>query len=230
MRPVPEPIATNPTATINTISAHSKTQDGQRDPAADVFGNSLFSMAKTMAIACGFGLTIALVSLSSTASRANSAALAATANTSADPSGRWNGTPNGYAEALKNCGPKGCSLTVDITACGNDWCGVRVEQNGRCSPGVALRMTQKNPEPSTGVEESRSEQTPSFKGTFELASNSQPFEIEAMLWTTNPAVAPQLRMIGDTGGELRMLRRSFPLQATLARVGDAICKSDKPVS
>jgi hypothetical protein len=37
-------------------------------------------------------------------------------------------------------------------------------------------------------------------------------------------------MTGDTGGEFRMFRRTFPFHATLTRTSEATCKLEKPVS
>jgi hypothetical protein len=183
-------------------------------------------MVLLMAAACGFGLSIALLS-TSLATRANAAPASPEVGAAMDLSGRWKGSPKGYADALKNCGQQGCALTLDLSACGDAWCGVRVENDGKCVPGIAMRITAKRPNPKVNEE---SNGAPAFEGKLELAANTQPYVIEALLWTTSPDVAPQLRIIGDTGGEMLMMRRSFPLQATMARIGDASCKVDKPVS
>ncbi len=90
-----------------------------------------------------------------------------------------------------------------------------------------MRMTQKKREADAGDDQAV---TPSYTGKLELAANSQPFEIEAYYWTSEATKQPQLRLIGDTGGDMLLMRRSYPLQATLARTGDAACKGEKPVS
>mgnify|MGYP001304265228 CR=1 FL=1 len=64
----------------------------------------------------------------------------------------------------------------------------------------------------------------------ELARGTEPYVVEAYM---HPAVAEgraELSITGDTGGEFRVFRRSFPFHATLERTGEATCKLDKPVS
>jgi hypothetical protein len=153
----------------------------------------------------------------------------------ADISGRWRGTPGGYAEKLKDCGPNGCTLVLDVTRCGDAWCGVRVENaradnSEQCATGIAMRMTPKKPIPAENDDVGT---TQSFEGQLELAANTQPYVIEAHVWqpgTSDTKLNRLMRIVGDTGGEMLMLRRSFPLQATMERVAEATCKSDKPVS
>lgn len=225
MTPVPEPSATTPTPAISAINAASGSRDSAR---AGVFKGVL--IGALIAAGCGFGLA----TITGMTTLANAGPVAPGAAASADISGRWTGTPSGYDMIKRDCGPAGCKLVLDITACGDAWCGVRVETSGtdkseQCVPGVAMRMTPKKPIPA----EDEDTTTKSFEGKLELAAGSQPYVIEAHVWqpgTSDTKLNRQLRIIGDTGSEMLMLRRSFPLQATLERVADATCKSDKPVS
>ncbi len=69
-----------------------------------------------------------------------------------------------------------------------------------------------------------------FTGKLELARGTEPYVIEAYVQPAQGDHPMQLSMTGDTGGEFRVFRRSFPFHATLARTGDATCKLEKPVS
>lgn len=142
-----------------------------------------------------------------------------------DLSGRWSGT-----RASRRIGPgdhckdDGCQLTLDIVACGDAWCGTRVDTNNACA-GHAMTLERSN-EPG---------KTRNFKGKFELATGTAPYVIEA--WYNAPGTRAgegsehaQMSMIGDTGSELRLFRRSFPFEASFERISDAVCKSEKPVS
>ena len=70
-----------------------------------------------------------------------------------------------------------------------------------------------------------------FKGKLELAKGTEPYVVQAYLVPAVDATEPQtLEILGDTGGEFRMFRRSFPFSTQLVRSGDAVCKAEKPVS
>lgn len=149
--------------------------------------------------------------------------------TKADLSGRWSGAPFGYGVAIApkdDCGKKPCNVTYDIVACDTGWCGIQVTDGATCGP-IAMRLadTQKPNQP------------PSFEGKLELAKGSAPFVIRAWLDSRLPiadggegARPTRLSMIGDTGSELLMLRRSYPLHANLNRIGEAVCTLEKATS
>ena len=47
----------------------------------------------------------------------------------------------------------------------------------------------------------------------------------------DPPGAPlKLQITGDTGGEFRAYRRSFPFEAQMARIKDAVCQAPQTVS
>ena len=117
-----------------------------------------------------------------------------------------------------------CTLTFDIVACGTEWCGIAVDTAQRCGS-VAMKLKASD-DPARGN---------AFGGSLELAKGSDPYTIEA--WYRAPdegtgenSGKPGLSVIGDTGPELLMLRRSFPLQAELTRVSDATCAVEKATS
>ena len=97
---------------------------------------------------------------------------------------------------------------------------MQVKDNGGCGE-VAMTIA---------VAEARAN-AQKFTGKLELVAGAEPYVIEATLWKPDGEEAKSfLNLIGDTGPELRFMRRSFPFEAALARSGDAVCHADKPVS
>ncbi len=138
----------------------------------------------------------------------------------ADLSGRWSGQSFRCVKTTAS-GGNGCQITLDISRCGEAWCGLRVtDADGKRCGGEAMRL-EANPEAKGPV----------FQGRLTLAEGSEPYVIEARLRQAAGEAAVTLDIIGDTGPELRYFRRSFPFEAMLTRSGDAVCKKDdKPVS
>lgn len=128
-----------------------------------------------------------------------------------DISGRWQG--QSYARE------KGGQLTLDIVACGAGWCGIRVAANDSCA-GTALKVN------GGKVEENNAQ----FEGTLELAAGTEPYTVHATIFPPEDDKPLQMQLTGDTGGEFRIYRRSFPFEAALARLGDAVCKTPQTVS
>lgn len=139
----------------------------------------------------------------------------------ADLSGRWEGDSHSMSGPEGGCDGGQCPLRLDIVACGETWCGIEVAKDGGCG-GKALELkaiTEEGVSPG-GLE-----------GKLQLASGTEPYVIHAYVSEADSAGQKDaLHMTGDTGGEFRFWRRSFPFHATLARTGDAICKDLKPVS
>jgi hypothetical protein len=67
-----------------------------------------------------------------------------------------------------------------------------------------------------------------FNGKLELAKGSAPYAVKA--WYRSEDSSASLHFLGDTGPELRLMRRSFPFEANLARSGEAICTLEKATS
>jgi hypothetical protein len=129
--------------------------------------------------------------------------------------GRWQG--DSWAS------DKGGPLTLDIVACGAGWCGIKVEAGDKCG-GTALKI-------DAGAVEGDYLQ---YKGTLQLAPNTEPYVVQTSIFAPeadDPPGSPlKLQITGDTGGEFRAYRRSFPFEAQLARVKDAVCQAPANVS
>jgi hypothetical protein len=134
--------------------------------------------------------------------------------------GRWSGRYYGYGrhESRTDCADTGCTLTYDIVACKDGWCGIAVKDDKTCGP-VGVRLT---------ADEAK-EGGSAFKGKLELAKGSAPYTVEAW-YRSEEGGASNLHFLGDTGPELLLMRRSFPFEADLARTGDATCTLDKATS
>lgn len=133
----------------------------------------------------------------------------------ANIAGRWQGD----SWASKGSG----KLTLDIVRCGEGWCGIRVEADNACG-GTALKLDAGNAD-NGGLQ---------FNGTLQLAANTEPYVVQT--WMIEPDAdepagsALRLSITGDTGGQFRAYRRSFPFEAQLARIGDAVCHAPQTVS
>jgi hypothetical protein len=128
-----------------------------------------------------------------------------------DIAGRWQGN-TWSAEA-------GSQLTLDIVACASGWCGVRVAANDACA-GTALKV-------GAGTIEENSAR---FEGTLELAPGTEPYTVHVAIFPPEQGQALAMQITGDTGGQFRAYRRSFPFEAQMARTGDAVCKVPETVS
>lgn len=140
-----------------------------------------------------------------------------------DIAGRWEGRSFELARAKDCGGDVACTLTLDLARCATGWCGVEVVGRERRCGTTALKLDAGaiNPEGGSTL----------FKGKLELAQGTEPYVVEVYLYP--PAASGEksaLEITGDTGGEFRMFRRSFPFNATLARAGDAVCRPDATVS
>jgi hypothetical protein len=137
--------------------------------------------------------------------------------------GRWTGQFGGSSGHSEGCaGAGGCKLTLDIVACGADWCGTRIDDNGGCA-GAALRLT-------LTTKQSENVDVASFKGQMELVKGSSPYYVQAWSQRVGTDATPTLRMVGDSGGEIRVLRRTFPFSASLVRTDKAHCRADAKTS
>jgi hypothetical protein len=73
-----------------------------------------------------------------------------------------------------------------------------------------------------------------FTGTLQLASGTEPYVVHTSIFTPTPDDPPgtplKLQITGDTGGQFRAYRRSFPFEAQMARIKDAVCHAPQTVS
>jgi len=134
--------------------------------------------------------------------------------------GRWVGRYYAYGRSkdAEDCGAGGCNLTYDIVACKEGWCGIAIKDDHSCGA-VAVHL-------SPGTDPGKSE----FKGKLELAKGSAPYSVAAWHSAGPESKTGELHLIGDTGPELMLFRRSFPLEANFTRAGDATCKIDDATS
>ena len=135
--------------------------------------------------------------------------------TAANIAGRWQGD----SWAVNAGGP----LTLDIVACGTSWCGIKVEANDSCG-GTALKI-------DAGAMEGDYIR---YTGTLQLAPGTEPYVVQTSIFTPTPDDPPgtplKLQITGDTGGEFRAYRRSFPFEAQMVRIEDAVCHAPETVS
>jgi hypothetical protein len=138
-----------------------------------------------------------------------------------DLSGRWEGASYFDSKASETCAGAGvpCVLKLDVVACGDGWCGIELGKEDRCGA-TALRLGKGTPEAGRA----------SFEGKLELAKGTEPYVVRSFLGSSSLDGKPSLEIIGDTGGEFRMFRRSFPFQTTLVRSGEPHCKPETTVS
>jgi hypothetical protein len=129
--------------------------------------------------------------------------------------GRWTGDT--YDQKT------GSLITLDIVACGNSWCGIMVEAGDKCGA-TAMKVDFVEP---LGDPQSDSLR---FDGTLELAPGTEPYMVQAWLLSANEKHPLMIQISGDTGGVYREYRRSFPFEARLVRVQDAVCHAPATVS
>lgn len=165
----------------------------------------------TRNILCALCVAAAAASWAGTATPAKSA--------SASIAGRWQGTNYIMSARAPDCDNGKCTLTLDIVQCGTGWCGIEVASDNTCGA-TALKFNLEDTGTGATV----------FKGSLELARGAEPYIVQAYLVPAPDGGKEWLEIQGDTGGEFRMYRRMFPFTAHLARTGEAICKTEKPVS
>ncbi|MDX2309392.1 MAG: hypothetical protein NW216_14225 [Hyphomicrobium sp.] len=174
-------------------------------------------MVAMMIAVCGVTWALGTAVMAGDAPSAEPIELAAM--TPADISGRWSGTTRAITADPGRCGPDGCKLTMDISKCGDGWCGIEVRDSDACG-GQALQLkSAAEPDRKANV----------FTGKLSLAEGAQDYVVEAYFYERDGAVRT-LSFVGDTGPELMMFRRSFPFHANLTASGEAKCKPEKPTS
>jgi hypothetical protein len=127
-----------------------------------------------------------------------SVAVAETTNLApTDIEGRW------VAERSK--------LVLDIARCATGWCGVEVTGGTACGRTV-LRIE---------AQEQKADAV-RFSGRLERADGAQPYTVAASLFRKDAAV--RLSILGNTGDQFELWRRTFPLSELLVRTGDWECR------
>jgi len=131
------------------------------------------------------------------------AGMAMAAVMSADFSGRW------VSEKHK--------LTLDVSRCGSGWCGVEVTNATSCGSTV-LRLDSAE----------QGNETVRFSGHLQLAAETQPYGVEAILVRRGDGLA--LLVTGHTGGIFQFGRRTFDFRDVFVRINDSVCRPDAKVS
>ena len=128
--------------------------------------------------------------------------------TSADFTGRW------VSKERK--------LTLDISRCGKDWCGIVVANNA-CGH-TALRVAE-SPEDAIY----QTDKTRELVGRLQLAANTEPYGVRTVL-TREAGGTMTLFIAGHTGGIFSAIRRSYDYNQLLVREGDAACSPNPKLS
>jgi hypothetical protein len=110
------------------------------------------------------------------------------------------------------------SLTLDISRCGEGWCGVVVANNS-CGR-TALRVGEK---PEDAVHQTAAHRE--LAGRLQLAANTVAYGVRATL-TRNDEGAVALFIAGHSGGEFAAFRRSYDYRNLMVRDGDATCSPE----
>lgn len=110
-------------------------------------------------------------------------------------------------------------VILDLSRCGAGWCGVRVE--GAACGDLAMRL-----EPDAGPMPGQSR----FTGTFDRRVGADRHAVQAHLFRSEAQGGPTLSLIGEPGTRLQLMRRTFPYQDMLSRIGDALCRSETGTS
>jgi hypothetical protein len=117
---------------------------------------------------------------------------------------------------------KEASLTLDISRCGNGWCGVVVANNS-CGH-TALRVAE-NPQDAIH----RAGTNRELVGRLQLAENTEAYGVRAML-TRDDGGGKTLFIAGHTGGTFSAFRRTYDYNQLLVHAGDAACSPNPKVS
>jgi hypothetical protein len=116
------------------------------------------------------------------------------------------------------CAPGACKPFYDISQCGEGWCGVEVEEGGKCGQ-TSMRLA---------VQELIGDR-PYLKGVFRPASGAEPYGIKVYAPTPengqrlNVYGPRRVQIQGSTSGEFQSFRRTYPLEMSLERVGEPEC-------
>ncbi len=107
------------------------------------------------------------------------------------------------------------NLTLDMSRCGEDWCGVVVTNNA-CGH-TALRAKADAAVGTRAVLE--------LTGQLQLAAKTQAYGVRATL-IRNDSGAVTLSIAGHSGGAFAAFRRTYDYHNEMVRGGDAVCQPD----
>lgn len=108
-------------------------------------------------------------------------------------------------------------LTLDLSRCGNGWCGVEVTKGTACARTVLrLDSGEQGRDPA------------GFSGRLQLAPESESYGVRTILQARGGSMV--LVITGHTGGSFQFARRTFDFQAEFVRIDDAVCRPDAKIS
>jgi hypothetical protein len=109
-------------------------------------------------------------------------------------------------------------LTLDIARCADGFCGMAVDDSGACGGRV---LTFAGPAPTLMGREA--------SGRLQLPGTRTPLDARVALAAQPQGAAPALDIVGVEPGGGGFMRRVFPFEAHLVRIGTASC-AVRPVS
>ncbi len=109
------------------------------------------------------------------------------------------------------------ALTLDMARCAEGFCGMAVDASGQCGRRV---LTFAALAPPAGLQPS---------GRLQLPEHRAPLDARVALALQRPGAPPSLEIAAVEAGSGAFMRRVFPFQAWLVRIGDAAC-AVQPVS
>ena len=137
--------------------------------------------------------------------------VAAPAFEAAEIEGRWKAVRvSGWMITLKE-------LTLDISACGERYCGRVVNANNQCE-GTMLRVV---PRPDRAFDKGFL-----FEGEIDLPAQPSPFRARVAYRPAPDPQGPRMTITGDEPNS-SFVRRTFPFQASFSRIGPAGCTPPK---
>lgn len=119
------------------------------------------------------------------------------------------------------------NLTLDVSRCGNAWCGVVVDDHGECGF-RALQITLGHPNiPEPGGDNPKRHAT--YEGEFRYGPKSQRYVVRASVALHGTGHANDMWVGGNPEGSPEYTRM-MPLNLRLVREGDGRCPAERPGS
>jgi hypothetical protein len=144
-------------------------------------------------------------------------ALSTQMSIAAPPSARPQATPAGLAELAGRYVSAATGTRFDIDRCGAAWCGVRIKDDASCGD-IAMRLTVENATNGVAL----------FEGSFDRRAGENRHAVRGTLFRLDGTVT--LRLDGEPGDRLQVMRRTFPYVEAFRRAGDPTCRSQDATS
>lgn len=108
---------------------------------------------------------------------------------------------------------------IDIGKCGEEWCGVRLNDDEICGATV-LRL--RLPAETNGLAK--------LTGTLDLRPEVTPYKVSVTFETVGDVKPIRIEMLGDPDEAPSFMTRTIKFYDQLARTGDATCKAEPKTS